>query len=157
MTHITPIQSGKLDALYANGQLEGISAAELESFSSEDVEDLIRQSENVLPHTYRPMPEAMRAELLSLIRSGDLTQVTEADLKYMTVNMGSVLLWMVTSSELNREKLATRAQRKRVKRLIAEGFIRGGSARKFRNLSLRTAERLIEEGERNALNGVRMK
>jgi hypothetical protein len=86
-----------------------------------------------------------------------LTQVTEADLKYMTVNMGSVLLWMVTSSELNREELATRAQRKRVKRLIAEGFIRNGSAGKFRNLSFRTAERLIEEGERNALNGVRMK
>lgn len=157
MTHLTQKQSEKLDALYANGQLAGITEAELESFSSECIEGLICDSEKVLPRTYRPLPKAMRSELLSLIRSGELIELSEADLKYMTVNTGSTLLWLNLSSERNREELATRTQRKRVKKLIAEGFVRGASSGRFRNLSFRTAERLIKEGERNALNGVRVK
>ena len=157
MTHLTQKQSEKFDVLYANGQVEGITGAELESFSSEYFDDLIQNCEKIAPHTFRPLPKAMRAELLCLIRSGELIELTEADLKYMTVNTGSTLLWLNLSSEHNCEELATRAQRKRVKKLIAEGFVRGASSGRFRNLSFRTAERLIKEGERNALNGVRVK
>lgn len=157
MTHLTQDRLNKLDALYVNGQLEGISNAELKSLSMVEIEVLIRECEKIPPQTYQPLTDIMRNELISQIRSGNLKQVSEEDLKYMTEHTASALLWIVASPGRNLERLATRAQRKRVKKLIAEGFLQGGNARQFRNLSCRTADRLIEEGERNALNGVRVK
>ena len=98
---ITSVQLQKLDALYANGQVEGISADRLESFSEEEVDLLIQECEEVPPYTFLPMSPDMREELLSLIRSGVLGRVSEADLKYMTVHTGEALLWSVMSSNIS--------------------------------------------------------
>ena len=51
---ITSVQLQKLDALYANGQVEGISADRLESFSEEEVDLLIQECEEVPPYTFLP-------------------------------------------------------------------------------------------------------
>ena len=45
MTHLTQDRLNKLDVLYANGQLEGISNAELKSLSMVEIEVLIRECE----------------------------------------------------------------------------------------------------------------
>ena len=129
---ITSVQLQKLDALYANGQVEGISADQLESFSEDEADLLIQECEEVPPYTFLPMSPDMREELLSLIRSGVLGRVSEADLKYMTVHTGEALLWSVMSS-----------------------FLSGGSPRQIRNLTKHMAEKLIREGEYNARKGVR--
>ena len=152
---ITSVQLQKLDALYANGQVEGISADQLESFSEDEADLLIQECEEVPPYTFLPMSPDMREELLSLIRSGVLGKVSEADLKYMTVHTGEALLWSVMSSNINREELASTAQRRRIKKLLAEGFLSGGSPRQIRNLTKHMAEKLIREGEYNARKGVR--
>ena len=156
MAQVTSDQMKQLDALYVNGQLEGIDGTLLDSLSEEDAEMLIRQCEEVPPHTYQVMPEEMRTELTALIRRGILPGFSETDLIYMTEDRASTLLWLVTSSALNREVLATRAQRKRVKKMVAEGFLAPGTARQFVNLTRRTAEALIEEGEKNIRNAVKL-
>ncbi|WP_288613589.1 hypothetical protein [uncultured Victivallis sp.] len=156
MAQVTSDQMKQLDALYVNGQLEGIDGTLLDSLSEEDAEMLIRQCEEVPPHTYQVMPEEMRTELTALIRRGMLPGISETDLIYMTEDRASTLLWLVTSSDLNREELATRAQRKRVKKMVAEGFLAPGTARQFVNLTRRTAEALIEEGEKNIRNAVKL-
>ena len=156
MAQVTSDQMKQLDALYVNGQLEGIDGTLLDSLSEEDAEMLIRQCEEVPPHTYQVMPEEMRTELTALIRRGILPGISETDLIYMTEDRASSLLWLVTSSDLNREVLSTRAQRKRVKKMVAEGFLAPGTARQFVNLTRRTAEALIEEGEKNIRNAVKL-
>lgn len=122
MAQVTSDQMKQLDALYVNGQLEGIDGTLLDSLSEEDAEMLIRQCEEVPPHTYQVMPEEMRTELTALIRRGILPGISETDLTYMTEDRASTLLWLVTSSDLNREELATRAQRKRVKKWLRKDF-----------------------------------
>ena len=151
----TSAQIQKLDALYANGQVEGITNVRLESFSDEEVELLISECEAIPPHTFQPIPAAMRDELLLLIRNGVLQRVSEADLRYMTVHTGETLLWSVTSNDINREELASNAQYRRVKKLLAEGFLSGGSVKQIRSLTKHLAEKLIREGEENARNGMR--
>ena len=42
MAQVTPDQMKQLDALYVNGQLEGVSGSLLDSLSEEDAETLIR-------------------------------------------------------------------------------------------------------------------
>ena len=122
---ITSVQLQKLDALYANGQVEGISADRLESFSEEEVDLLIQECEEVPPYTFLPMSADLREELLSLTRTRVLGRVSEAHLKYMTVHTGEALLWSVMSSNINREELASNAQRRRIKKLLAEGLLSG--------------------------------
>lgn len=53
----TSAQIQKLDALYANGQVEGITNVRLESFSDEEVELLISECEAIPPHTFQPIPQ----------------------------------------------------------------------------------------------------
>ena len=69
----------------------------------------------------------------------------------MTVHTGETLLWSVTSNDINREELASNAQYRRVKKLLAEGFLSGGSVKQIRSLTKHMAEKLIREGEENGL------
>ena len=56
---ITSVQLQKLDALYANGQVEGISADRLESFSEEEVDLPDEIKNNYQPGTFLNVFAAM--------------------------------------------------------------------------------------------------
>lgn len=152
MNQMTHEQSEKLEQLYANGQFEGIAPTEISLLTETDARRLIAEAECVVPGTFTPIDQESRAELLALIDSGELPFRHE-DIRFLSVYCAETLLWMTMSTDRNREDAISRSQQKRIKILIAKGFLHKLTSVEIRQLSEKKAKELIQQGEETALYG----
>lgn len=85
-----------------------------------------------------------------LLNSGVLP-FTPEDARYLNLSGAQTLIWLVFSSNRHRTYTLTKPQQKRIRHLINKGFLPHMSDREIVMLSKEKANRLIEEGENNAL------
>ncbi|MBO4632801.1 MAG: hypothetical protein J5858_12830 [Lentisphaeria bacterium] len=152
MNRITKEQVARLDMLYAHGQFEGIAPGEFSKLTSADAKILIQKAEQVMPGTYSPIDETTREDL-EVMLSGGKFPFTPDDLRYLSVIGAETLLWLSFSSDRNREYVITKSQQRRLRSLIDRGFLHKMSEREILLLSEEKADKLILQGEENALYG----
>ncbi len=151
MKHITQTQLDRLNALYSNGQLDGNLVGDWTVLSLENGMRLIEEAEKIPVQTYQPATETLKEYLLELIRTGNLNMREEV-VCFITLSKAEELSWMFHSTDKNAEPDVTHAQAKRIKVLMAKGFLKYRPLGEIKNLSFKKAAKLIEEGEANALN-----
>lgn len=154
MKQITLEQFDRLDALYANGQFEGVSANEFRVLTELDAQRIIVEAEFVVPGTFTPVDEETRSELKELIDRGQLPFSID-ELRYLSVFGAETLIWMSMSGDQNRENAISRSQQKRIKALIAKGFLHKLTPGEILLLSEERADKLILQGEETARYGQR--
>jgi len=152
MKRITKEQFARLDMLYAHGQFEGIAPGELSKLTSADAKIIIQQADQVMPGTYSPIDDTTRADLETMLDAGKLPFVRD-DLRYLSVIGAETLLWLSFSSDRNREYVVTPSQQRRIRNLINRGFLHKMTEREILLLSEEKADKLILQGEENALYG----
>ncbi len=117
-----------------------------------DMERIISEAELVAPGTFFPVDEDTRQELKRLIER-KLIPFDMEDIRYLSTFGAETLIWLGMSGDQNRENTISPSQQKRIKSLIAKGFLRKLSAREIRLLSEEKADKLIQQGEELALYG----
>ena len=152
MNQMTQEQSEKLEQLYANGQFEGIAPTEINQLTESDAQHLIAEAESAAPGTFTPIDSETRAELLTLIDNGELP-FRRGDIRFLSIYGAETLLWMTMSTDKNREEAVSRSQQKRIKALVAKGFLHKLTPVEIRQLSEKKAKELIQQGEETALYG----
>ncbi len=150
MRHISQKQLNQLDILYRNGQLDGGKIDNWTMLSKEDGDSLIHKAKATPEQTYQPAEEIVKNFLLEQIRSNKLVMQEEL-LRFIAFAAAERLCWMFQSSNKNTEADLSNAQYRRIKTLIAKGFLKHKALSEIKNLSYKAAEKLIEEGENNAL------
>ncbi|MFA6714556.1 MAG: hypothetical protein WC082_10270 [Victivallales bacterium] len=150
MKRITRKQLDRLDALYCNGQLDGQRINDWTILSEDEGNKLIIEAEIIPGQTYQPATETLKKVLLKLIRTGRLV-LKEYLLRFMSLAAAETLCWMFHSTNKNTEPDITGVQYKRIRVLIAKGFLQNRPTGEIKRLSYKAAEKLIEEGENNAL------
>ncbi len=150
MNQMTHEQSEKLEQLYANGQFEGIAPTEINLLTESDAQHLIAEAARVAPGTFTPIDPDTRAELLTVIDNGELP-FRRDDIRFLSIYGAQTLLWMTMSPDNNHEYAISRPQQKRIKALIAKGFLHKLTSVEILQLSEKKAQRLIQQGEKNAL------
>lgn len=103
-----------------------------------------------LAGTYQIPDKATRESVDKLLDSGVLP-FTPEDARYLSLMGANSLIWLVYSSNRHRTYVLTKPQQKRIRHLINKGFLPHMSDREIVMLSKEKANRLIEEGENNAL------
>lgn len=150
MKRISQKQLNQLDNLYRNGQLDGSKINNWTMLSREDGNSLISKAENTPKQTYQPAEVIVKNFLLEQIRSNELVMQEEL-LRFIPLATAERLCWMFQSSNKNTEADLSNAQCRRIRILIAKGFLKHKALGEIKNLSRKAAEKLIEEGENNAL------
>lgn len=150
MKHMTQKQLARLSALYDNGQLDGQSLGDWTTLSEEDGIRFITEAENVSTGTFSPASETLKTPLRDLIRAGKLI-LREELLRFMMRPQAAELIWMIQSTDKNTEPDITHAQCRRIKVLMAKGFLKYLPSCEIKCLSFKKAQDLIAEGEDNAL------
>ncbi len=152
MTHMTQKQFNTLDALYANGQLEGISPGEFRKMTFFETERRIQQARQTAPGTYSPLDSETRKELEELLVAGILPFAPDA-LRYLSVLDAEALLWLSYSPDSNKTPVVSQSQQKRIRKLIDKGFLHQMSQTEIYMLTEKKAEKLILQGEEKSLWG----
>ncbi|MBO4630654.1 MAG: hypothetical protein J5858_01890, partial [Lentisphaeria bacterium] len=102
--------------------------------------------------TYSPLDGTTREDLEVMLSSGKFP-FNRSDLRYLSVIGAETLLWMSFSGDRNREYVITKSQQRRLRSLIDRGFLHKMSEREILLLSEEKADKLILQGEENALYG----
>ena len=100
--------------------------------------------------TYQIPDKSTRESVDKLLDSGVLP-FTPEDARYLSLMGANALIWLVYSSNRHRTYVLTKPQQKRIRHLINKGFLPHMSDCEIVMLSKEKANRLIEEGENNAL------
>lgn len=150
MNTISPEKLEKLDVLYTNGQFAGIAPGEFKYLQESDIDNLIFEAGQNLAGTYQIPDKSTRESVDKLLDSGVLP-FTPEDARYLSLMGANSLIWLVYSSNRHRTYVLTKPQQKRIRHLINKGFLPHMSDREIVMLSKEKANRLIEEGENNAL------
>ncbi len=151
MKSCTEKQIEVLEKLYLSGKLDGSLVGDWRILSHDKAERLIVSSRNIAEGTFLPATPLLKEELRNCIQTGEL--VMENDLlRFMTLAVAEKMVWTVRSSVKNQDTDITFAQSCRIRILIAKGFLKYRPMSEIKSLSWKDAEKLIIEGEDNALN-----
>lgn len=156
MKNISSKQLERLDVLYRNGQFNGASVPDWSRVTETDVEKMIAKAEMMEANTFHPADNVLKEELKRKIQSGSLI-MHENELRFLTKIPAGGILWIQKSSNKGQEADITKAQCRRIKVLIGQGFLRHLSGIEINSLSYNAAKELIDEGEQNALEEHKMK
>ena len=156
MKNISSKQLERLDVLYRKGQFNGSSVPDWSRLTHKDVSRMIANAEEMEANTFHPADRVLKEELRRKVQSGNLI-MHENELRFLTKIPAGELLWIQKSSNKGQEADITKAQCRRIKVLIGQGFLRHLSGIEINSLSYNTAKELIDEGEQNALEEHKMK